>query len=138
MNKLFRTNNNVKRKSWDRNRLQELSKPKFDFYEYTEETVTIRRHFRTIDFERIKDLATPRRVTSSVEQAPRKYNCCKVPLSVLLPRLEKLSVPPRRTDVTEHVKTDEDTFSVKKSALKYIASERLKRLATPRPLYLVD
>lgn len=39
-------------------------------------------------------------------------NCCTVPLYMLLPRIERLSVPPRRTDITEHVKTDEDTFSV--------------------------
>lgn len=39
-------------------------------------------------------------------------NCCKVPLSVLLPRIEKLSIPPKRTNVVEQIKSDEDTFSV--------------------------
>ncbi|XP_060852953.1 uncharacterized protein LOC132930871 [Rhopalosiphum padi] len=127
-------NNNGQKKSLNTNRLNELSKPRFDYYEYMEETVTTRRHFGQVNIARINDLATPRRIASSDDQAPRKCNCCKVPLSVLLPRIEKLSVPPRRTDVAEHVKTDEDTFSVKKSALRYVASERLKRLATPRPL----
>eukprot|EP00102_Acyrthosiphon_pisum_P025929 XP_016663139.1 PREDICTED: uncharacterized protein LOC100571633 isoform X3 [Acyrthosiphon pisum] len=103
---------------------------------YKEEIV--RRRFRRVDISRINDLATPRRTASDVEQVPHKCNCCTVPLSMLLPRIERLSVPPRRTDTAEHVKTDEDTFSVKKSALKYVASERLKRLATPRISYQED
>ncbi|XP_008186859.1 uncharacterized protein LOC100571633 isoform X2 [Acyrthosiphon pisum] len=125
-------NKNVQKKLWNTNRLNELSKPRFDYYECTEEIV--RRRFRRVDISRINDLATPRRTASDVEQC----NCCTVPLSMLLPRIERLSVPPRRTDTAEHVKTDEDTFSVKKSALKYVASERLKRLATPRISYQED
>jgi len=31
---------------------------------------------------------------------------------MLLPRIERLSAPPKRTDIAEHVKTDEDTYSV--------------------------
>ncbi|XP_027848630.2 uncharacterized protein LOC114128338 [Aphis gossypii] len=130
-------NNKAQKKSWSADRLNELSKPRFDYYEYTEEVTTWRR-YRQVNIQRIYDLATPRRVASSVDQAPRKCNCCKVPLSVLLPRIEKLSIPPKRTNVVEQIKSDEDTFSVKKSALKYVASERLKRLATPRPMYHED
>ncbi|KAL4098300.1 hypothetical protein QTP88_022938 [Uroleucon formosanum] len=77
---------------------------------YKEEIV--KRRFRRVDISRINDLAIPRRMASDVEQAPHKCNCCTVPLYMLLPRIERLSVPPRRTDITEHVKTDEDTFSV--------------------------
>ncbi|XP_022162574.1 uncharacterized protein LOC111028293 [Myzus persicae] len=125
-------NNNMQKRSWNTNRLNELSKPRIDYYEYTEEIVTTRRRFRRVNISRINDLAIPRRTASSVEQAPRKCNCCTVPLSMLLPRIERLSVAPRRTDIAEHIKTDEDTFSVKKSALKFVASERIKQLATPR------
>ncbi|KAL5239771.1 hypothetical protein ACI65C_007181 [Semiaphis heraclei] len=129
-------NSNVPKKSWDINRLNELSKPRIDYYEYTEEIVTTRRRFRRVNIARINDLATPRRTASGVEQAPHKCNCCTVPLSMLLPRLKRLSVASRRTDIAEHIKTD--TFSVKKSALKYVASERLKRLATPRSVHQAD
>ncbi|VVC36075.1 Testicular haploid expressed repeat [Cinara cedri] len=172
---VFLNTNKIKnKKSWSIERTNELAKPKVDFYEFTEQLKITKRFLRPSNIGRINELAIPRMTPLDVNQnmerlsasrkvplsmllprlerlsIPPKRNDMneinrydhetfssarrKVPLSMLLPRLERLSIPPKRNDINEIIRPDHETFSVKKSALKFVASDRLIRLATPRPV----
>ncbi|XP_050438138.1 uncharacterized protein LOC126844206 [Adelges cooleyi] len=132
--KSFGNNNSARQYLINHDRLRELSQPKFS-YQYTERVYARKRFSGPKQFEshldRLNELAAPRK--TSVTSCS---TCCyyKVPLSKLSSRIERLSVPIKR-DESVNVKPDEESYSVKRSSLKFVPTERIKRLATPRSLH---
>ncbi|XP_050528177.1 uncharacterized protein LOC126898280 [Daktulosphaira vitifoliae] len=101
--------------------------------------VYTRRRFRSLKefedhLERLDELSTPRKSSSVSSDFTSKHYYPRIPLRKLSTRLDKLSIPIKRNDFI-NLKSDEETFSVKKSSLKFVASERIKQLATHRPLH---